>query len=182
MEKKEIVRDLKDEVKGFLGKTLWFIAIVMVITFIAVAIFRIGWVTFVDRHELGFTFNRFSGQIEVCDRTGYIVRTPIKYVVHAIDLRPYQLSITANFGDNTSSGIPARVLNAKLVKFNPTGLQIFVAWHGRDAGDNLTNLKEIMKCYAFDKEDGKDCPFIEVISEINPTQAQTLPLPINKVK
>lgn len=140
-------------------------------------IFRVSFVTLVDNYELGFTFDRFTGKIEVLDRTGYIVRNPIKYAVHAIDLRPYQISITANFGSSSgnTSGVPSRVLNAKLVRFNKDGLMTFVAWHGRNAGDHLSNLQEIMKCYAFDKEGGKDCPFITVLSEINPSQTQTIP-------
>lgn len=156
------------------GKFLLIAVVLFVVSFIGALIFRIGWVSFVDNYELGFTYNRFTGEIKPLDRTGYIVRWPIKYAVHAIDLRPYQISITAHVGADTTSGVPSRVLNAKLVRFNPTGLITFVAWHGRDAGDNLYNLKEIMKCYAFDKENGKDCPFITVLSELNPSQTPTL--------
>lgn len=140
--------------------------------FATAIIFFIGWVSFVDNYELGFVYNRFSGEIKVLNRTGYFIFTPFKYSVHAIDLRPYQISITASFGsEKATSGIPSRVLNAKLVRFEPRGLMTFVEWHGRSAGDSLNNLKEIMKCYAFDKEDGRDCPFIAVLSEMNPSQS-----------
>lgn len=147
---------------------------IIIILILIAGTFRIGWVSFVDNYELGFVYNRFSGEITPLNRTGYFIFAPFKYSVHSIDLRPYQISITASFGNegiNSRSGIPSRVLNAKLVKFNPKGLETFVEWHGRDAGDSLANLKEIMKCYAFDKEDGRDCPFIMVLSEINPSQA-----------
>jgi hypothetical protein len=118
------------------------------------------WVTDVDNYELGFSFDRQSGKIERIDRTGWVIRTPFRYSVHKLDLRPHQLTISAN----------QRVLNAKLVKFNPAGLATFVEWHGRSAGDELSNLLEILKCYAFDKADGKDCPFLEVVQEIAPNQ------------
>ncbi len=117
-------------------------------------------VTNIDRHELGFSYDRFTGQIETFDRFGWWVRTPIRYSVHAIDTRPYQISISAN----------QRILNAKLVRFNPNGLSKFIEWHGRSAGDDHNNLLEILKCYAFDRDDGKDCPFLEVVSEIAPSQ------------
>jgi hypothetical protein len=146
------------------------LACLVVIAFFSLLVFRGLWVTSVEKHEFAFAFNRFTGEIEAVGRTGYIVRTPIKYKVHAIDCRQYQLSITASFGSSGTAGIPARVLNAKLVCFNPDGFQTFVKWHGRNAGDRLSNLQEIMKCYAFDKEGGKDCPFITVISELNPSQ------------
>lgn len=160
----------------------YFVGIPVGVILTGLLIFWIGWVDFVDNYEQGFSYNRFTGEIVPLDRTGYFLFAPIKWSVHAIDLRPYQLSITANFSGNSTSGIPSRVLNAKLVKFNPAGLMTFVAWHGRDAGDNLTNLKEIMKAYAFDKEDGKDCPFITVLSEINPSQTPLLPTPPSAVK
>lgn len=140
------------------------LCVLLVVIVVGGALFRMTCVTFVDNYALGFTYDRFEGKIEALDRTGYIVRWPVKYTVHAIDVRPYQINITANIGSGS------RVLNAKLVKFNPAGLQTFVSWHGREAGDSLSNLQEIMKCYAFDKEGGKDCPFITVLNEINPSQ------------
>lgn len=155
------------------------VAVISVVVLLGAGLFYLFFVSFVDNYELGFTFNRFSGEIKALDRTGYFIFNPIKYKVHAIDLRPYQLSITASFNDSSiSQGVASRVLNAKLVQFNPTGLKTFVAWHGRGAGDHLSNLKEIMKCYAFDREGGKDCPFIIVLSEINPSQTPTLPDPV----
>ena len=155
------------EVKRWVG-----ILIITVVIILALAgLFRATFVSFVDNYELGFTHNRFSGEIKKLDRTGYFVYMPFKWSVHSVDLRPYQISITASFGsETTTSGIPSRVLNAKLVKFNEEGLSTFVEWHGLSAGDALSNLKEIMKAYAFDKEEGKDCPFITVLSEISPSQ------------
>ena len=68
------------------------------------------------------------------------------------------------------------MLNAKLVRFDPKGLATFVEWHGRNAGDYTKNLLEILKCYAFDMAEGKDCPFLKVIQVIAPNQgAQELP-------
>jgi hypothetical protein len=130
-------------------------------------LWRIFWVTTVENYELGFVFDRVSGEIEIVEKQGWVVRTPIRYSVHTIDLRPYQITISAN----------ERVLNAKLCRFNPAGLQTFVEWHGRDAGDYKENLLEILKCYAFDQTDGADCPFLEVIGEISPNQAAGPPLP-----
>lgn len=135
-------------------------AVIAVVAIVGLFIFFAFWVNNVDKHELGFVYDRVTGKIENLERNGWIVRTPLRYSVHRIDLRPYQVQISAN----------ERILNAKLVRFNPEGLETFVAWHGRNAGDNLNNLKEILKCYAFDKLEGKDCPFLEVVSEISPNQ------------
>jgi hypothetical protein len=66
-----------------------------------------------------------------------------------------------------------RVLNAKLCRFNPAGLKTFIEWYGRSAGDSVTDLKEILKCYAFAADGGESCPFLIVESEIAPTQSVT---------
>ena len=138
----------------------------LVASFFGLLIWRALWVTNVDKHQLAFSFDRKTGEIEVIDHTGWVVLTPIRYSVHRIDLRPYQLTISVN----------QRVLNAKLVRFDPKGLATFVEWHGRNAGDYTGNLLEILKCYAFDMAEGKDCPFLKVIQVIAPNQgAQELP-------
>lgn len=111
----------------------------------------------IDKHEVGFSYNRFTGEIQQLNRQGWIMMWWPKYTVHTIDCRPYQIQITAN------TNVGNRVLNAKLVRFKPEGIETFIAWHGRDAGNDLENLKEIFKCYVFAPDGGKSCPFIEVL-------------------
>lgn len=141
------------------------IGIPILIALLGLLIFRWGWVTFIDNYEFGFSYNLRTGQIEKLDRTGYIIRTPFIYSVHGIDTRPYQVSISAN----------ERILNAKLVRFDPKGLELFLEWHGRSAGDDSKKLQEILKCYAFDRDEGADCPFLEVVSVLAPNQGQAAP-------
>lgn len=147
------------------------LAALVVFSIVGLVIFRLFWVTNVENYELGFVFDKYTGKIEMCEKQGWITRMPIRYAVHAIDMRPHQITISAN----------QRVLNAKLVRFDPKGLQTFVEWHGRSAGDNVNNLQEILKCYAFDTADGKDCPFLEVIQEIAPNQSGIKPSMHNNV-
>ena len=147
------------------AKIFTVLAALMVIAFIGFLFWFGLWVTIVDNYELGYVFDKVTGKIEVVEKKGWIIRTPIRYKVHTIDIRPYQITISAN----------QRVLNAKLVRFNPDGLQTFVEWHGRGAGDDIYELKEILKCYAFDTVSGKDCPFLEVVHEIAPNQGAMPP-------
>lgn len=132
-------------------------AVLFIIGFL---IWYVAWVNFVENYEYGFVYDKFTGTTEPVKHSGWIVRKPWAYTVHKIDMRPYQVSISAN----------ARILNAKLVRFNPKGLTTFIEWHGRDAGDNVLNLQEILKCYAFDRDEGRDCPFLEVVSVLAPSQ------------
>ena len=138
----------------------WILGGIIVLAIIGLLVWRTCWVTFVDNYELAFSYDRLTGKIEVINRTGWITRTPFIYSVHTLDLRPYQVTISAN----------SRILNAKLVRFNQEGLDTFVEWHGRSAGDHTPNMLEILKCYAFDIEEGKDCPFLTVVSVIAPKQ------------
>ncbi len=141
-------------------KALATLAGIVVTAIIAFFVWWLFWVKFVDNYEYGFVYDKYTGKIEAVEKTGYVVRTPWRYAVHSIDLRPYQVSISAN----------ERVLNAKLVSFNPKGIDTFVAWHGRDAGEDKTKLLEILKCYAFDVEDGVNCPFLNVQKQLAPAQ------------
>lgn len=136
------------------------VGVFFAIVLVGLIVFRMFWVTHVENYEFGFVFDSLTGEIEKVEKQGWVVRMPIRYGVHTIDARPYQITISAN----------QRVLNAKLVRFNSEGLDTFVEWHGRGAGDSTKDLLEILKCYAFDKADGKDCPFLEVIQEIAPNQ------------
>lgn len=123
------------------------------------------WVNNIEKHQFGYAFDRVTGDVESFTNNGWVVRTPIRYSVHVIDLRPAQLTLNAN----------QRVLNAKLVRFNPKGIDTFIQWHGcgTGSGDNSYTMQEILKSYAFDPENGKDCPFLDVISEIAPSQTGT---------
>jgi len=149
-------------------KVLAFLVATVALSLTALTVFYFGWVTHVEAHEMGFTFNRWTGEIEEVEKQGWVIRNPFSYGVHTVDLRPFQITITANLAVNQ------RVLNAKLVQFDPKGLQTFVAWHGRKAGESPFTFTEIMKCYAFDTTGGKDCPFIIVTQDTGPGQTGLL--------
>jgi hypothetical protein len=145
--------------------------VTVVLAFIGFLIWYVAWVNFVENYEYGFSYNKFTGEVKQVPHSGWIVATPWRYTIHKIDTRPYQVSITADLQSGGMSGINQRVLNAKLVRFNPIGLATFIEWHGRDAGDDLAGLKEILKCYAFDRDEGRDCPFLTVTGALAPSQS-----------
>ncbi|MEN9613889.1 MAG: hypothetical protein RLZZ347_196 [Candidatus Parcubacteria bacterium] len=159
-----------DSSLGF--KLLVFLGVVIVVGVLGVGAWRMWWVTDVDVHELGFNYNRITGQIETIDRPGWYTRTPVINSVHTIDLRPHQVTISAN----------SRILNAKLVRFNPEGLRTFIDWHGRDAGDLTSGMLEILKSYAFDRDEGRDCPFLTVVSVLQPNQGQLPTQPVQPIR
>ena len=142
---------------GFLGFLVTFL-----ITFWFLAPYR-----FVDNYELGYRYDSLTGKITVLDRTGYIGRTPFIQNIHTIDTRPRQVCINVGGGQNTSTSVVnQRVLNCKLVSFNPKGLGLFLSWHGRgDYSGELLN--DLLKIYAYDPS-GRTYPFLNVSDETRP--------------
>lgn len=140
------------------------LVVLILLTLVGGCSFRACCVTFVDNYEIGYMYDRTTGKIEILGRKGYIVTPPVIVDVHTIDGRPMQVCISAI----------QRVLNCKLVEFDPKGLEQFLAWHGRANYDNSngtrerpTQFNQILMAYAYDGS-GKTYPFLHVISEIKP--------------
>ncbi len=157
----------------------WMVGIVIGLAFVTFIGWRMFFVTNVEKHEFAFSFNRWSGEITPVSRSGWITYLPWVETIHTIDTRPYQISINADIrgsGGARGNSVARRVLNAKLVRFNPAGLTTFIQWHGRDAGDSLTSMLEILKAYAFDQNDGRECPFLTVESQLGPKALAATPI------
>ena len=125
-------------------------------------LFRVSCVTFVDNYEIGYKYDRLSGKITVLDRTGYIIHRPVVDEINTIDGRPMQVCISAI----------ERVLNCKLVQFQPEGLTLFLSWHGRSNYTNRggsreypTSFNQMLMAYAYDGS-GTTYPFLHVVREL----------------
>jgi hypothetical protein len=129
---------------------------------------------FIDNYELGYVYNRVDGRITVAPHTGYIARVPFFENVHMIDLRPRQVCINVGGNSNGSFSINQRVLNCKLVSFNPAGLNTFVAWHGRNDYEGET-LNDLLKIYAYDPG-GRTFPFLTVSDETRAVATGSTPI------
>jgi len=158
---------------NILGKAwsgfLWLIAVAL----ICLVGFRVLFVNFVDNYELGYKFDARTGQITILPHTGYVVTPPFIVSVHHIDLRPMQVCISTI----------QRVLNCKLVQFNPDkegeGVQLFLKWHGRQDYDgpdttsrqsssgasSYTYFQSALLNYAYDGNEGS-YPFLTVLREL----------------
>lgn len=142
---------------------LWFGGILLSLVLLGL-LFRGIAVDFVENYQIGYKFDRRSGEVKRLDRTGYFVTWPILIQIHTVDLRPSQVCMNAN----------TRVLNCKLVKFNVDGLETFIQWHGRGAGEGNggTEVYEILKSYAFNVNDGRDCPFLTIQDDMRRKPAE----------
>lgn len=133
------------------------LAIVVVEVVAAALLFRASFVSYIFPYEFPYAVNHFTGAIEKVPHKGYIIANPIEYQIYGIDLRPRQVRLEV--GASSQSGNPAsfRVLNAKLVSFNPNGLDEFLKLHGPQDGD----VSELLKIYAFDQQN-KSYPFLNI--------------------
>jgi hypothetical protein len=137
-----------------LEKTGIGVGILLVLALVVALFLRVTFVDFVDNYEFGYRFNALSGEITEIDQKGYIWSAPFITKIHKIDTRPFQVKVSAN----------DRVLNAKLVQFNPKGYKLFISWHGRDDYDKI-KLDPILTSYAFDPSQN-DYPFLLVLKEL----------------
>lgn len=177
------LREQLQSAAGFgISRILWGAVWLVLIGGFLLILFRMLCVNFVDSYELGYKYDKRTGAVErlmtsgkdstgaivMVPRTGYIVTPPFVVSVNTVDLRPMQVCINAN----------SRVLNCKLVKFNPAGLELFLSWHGRsnyDGGNSSTSsssttsskFNQILMSYAYDGS-GKVYPFLEIIRELKP--------------
>jgi hypothetical protein len=138
----------------------------VVFLFLVAVVVRLSCFGYVENYELGYKFDTKSGKTTILTnsdgtfKNGYIYENPL-VLIYTIDLRPMQVSINAN----------NRVLNAKLVQFNPKGFKTFVAWHG-NSNYGQENLKDILMSYAYD-DSSKDFNFLTILKELKNDNIQT---------
>lgn len=155
-----------------LGETLAGLGIFVVgITLVGLLLFRAFCITSVENHEFAYSFNWWTGEIAPLSQKGWIVHRPIVYSVYTIDKRPFQVCINAN----------QRVLNCKLVQFNPEGWKTLVDWHtvqnydassgSHNGRETYSNFADIMRSYAYEGS-GKNYPFLTILRELRADDAK----------
>lgn len=146
------------------GKVLGGLLATIFLCLIGLWIYLANFYAFVDNYEVGYRFDRRTGQVEILNRTGWHQKTPFLVSIGTVDTRPMQVCINAN----------ARVLNCKLVRFNPDGMQLFLEWHGRNWYDSAS-LPEILRSYAFDGT-ARNYPFLTVLRELKNEEVDVVDL------
>lgn len=152
--------------KRYLLKLCLILGASLLASFVVILFWLALWVTKVEKYEMGYVFNKKTGQVERLEHGGWVVRGPLWYDVYKLDLRPGQVCMNAN----------QRVLNCKLVKFNPGGFDTFIEWHGPGAGQD-NGIYEILRSYAFNVNNGRDCPFLTIMDDMRLKDVQSTSAP-----
>lgn len=171
MDHEEAERKVRDFMKGIFGKICAALLLLVFVGGIGLFAFWLFFVDDVDNYQIAYKYDRRPGRgrIEILKnedgtyRRGWIVTWPVVVKVHTIDARPMQVCMNAN----------QRVLNCKLVQFNPSGIELFLSWHGRgnyegpgnSSTTTTTTFSEILRSYAYDGS-GKTYPFLDVRKEL----------------
>ena len=126
---------------------IWVVFLFLIITSgIGGCSYRVFWWTSVENYEIAFRWNKSDGKITRVKHTGWCRITPFFTKIRTIDSRPVQIKIEAN---STKGGVNNRILNAKLVQFDPKGAAQLFEYHGFDHY-NQSDLAEILKIYAYE--------------------------------
>jgi hypothetical protein len=142
---------------------------VILLAILGLGIYRVGFLTFVDNYEFAYYFDARTGDItpiinqDGTYKHGYVKTIPFIKMAHTIDLRPIQICLGAN-NQNTVNSANTRVLNCKLVQFNPEGYELFISWHGRATYDH-NSLNRLLTNYAYD-ESQKNYTFLTITKEL----------------
>lgn len=132
---------------------------------ISTVVFYIFCLNHVAPQEIGIAYNSLSGEVYVQNHPGWYVTNPFVEVA-SVETRPFQVCLNAG----------ARILNCKLIRFNPEGASDFVKLQGfhywntsvnqcGNPGCSTTEFGRIMLGYAYSE---KSYPFLEIIEEIKP--------------
>jgi hypothetical protein len=112
-------------------------------------------------NEIGVAYNSIGGKVWIQDRPGWYVTSPTVEVA-TISTLPIKVEIPSQ----------AAVINAKMVKFNPAGIDEFIRLQGFSYYSNQ-GIQSILLGWAYS---GKQMPFLDIIQDVGTENVITKPL------
>lgn len=137
----------------------WTIAACVLV--VAVLLFYIAFLNHVAINEIGVAYNSIGGKVWVQDRPGWYFTAPTVEVA-VIPTVPLKITIPSE----------AKVINTKIVRFNPRGVDEFIRLQGFSYFSNQ-GIENILMGYAFS---GQKYPFMDILQESGGENATSPPL------
>lgn len=128
---------------------------------LAVLLFYCAFLNHVAINEIGVAYDSIGGKVWVQSQPGwYFTRITVRVCV--IPTVPIKVTIPSE----------AKVINTKIVRFNPDGIDEFIRLQGFSYFSDQS-IENILMGYAFS---GKEWPFMEVIQESGDETVKPVPL------
>lgn len=124
-------------------------------------IFYVLFLNHVEINEVGIYYDSMSGQTWKQTTPGWYVTSPLTYEVNITTL-PLLVTIPSN----------AKIINSKMVRFNPDGVEEFIRLQGFGWGLH-SSLDNILLGYAFS---GREYTFLDIVQTATPESATVRPV------
>ena len=128
---------------------------------LALFVFYLACLNHVDINEIGVAYNSVGGKVWIQDHPGWYLTSPTVEVA-TITTLPLKVEIPTE----------AKIINAKMVRFNPAGIDEFIRLQGFSYFTNQSMQSNLLG-YAYS---GRQFPFLEVIQDIGTENVTTKPL------
>lgn len=116
----------------------------------------------VEINEVGVAYNSIGGKVWIQSRPGWYL-TSLTVKVANISTLPQQVQVYSQ----------AKVLNYKIVRFNPDGIDEFIRLQGFEYYEVGGSMNNILTGYAFS---GRRYPFLDVLQESGDENFKPKPL------
>ncbi len=123
----------------------------LIIFVIAPILFWMLFLNHIAINEVGAAYNMVSGKVTVQDQPGWYMTNPWTFV-YDLSTLPFKVALPSK----------ATLINEKVIRFKPEGIQEYVRLQGFDWGFGGSSFENIMMGYAYS---GKEWPFLEIIQE-----------------
>ncbi len=128
---------------------------------VLVLLFYLSFLNHVAINEIGVAYNSIGGKVWVQDHPGWYITSPTVQVA-VIPTIPLRVTIPSE----------AKVINTKIVRFNPKGVDEFIRLQGFSYFSDQ-GIENILMGYAFS---GQKYPFLDVLQESGGENATSAPL------
>ena len=140
---------------------LWKAGIAICVGIFLLLLFYSLFLNHVDINEIGIAYNSIGGKVWIQDRPGWYLTSPFVEVATVTTL-PLKVTIPSE----------AKVINTKIVRFNPAGVDEFIRMQGFSYFTNQ-GIENILMGYAFS---GEKYSFLEVMQENGQERVNTTPV------
>lgn len=141
-----------ETIKSFFQNFWVKVATLVGVLLVGLFFYWIFWLNHLDINEIGVAYNSLDGKITEQEVPGWYVTHPFVKVAY-ISTLPRRVEIPSS----------ARVIVAKIVRFNPKGLDEYIRLQGFGYDLN-SSLDNVLLGYSFS---GKDYPFLEVMQDVS---------------